>query len=729
MMRRTSAKPAATNDLIRLTDEFYILATSSMGEDTRVLKHGESFGVFDRYGDIQQTGLGEQGIYHEGTRFLSHFVFRLGTVRPFLLSSTIKRDNLLLTVDLTNPDIYLNGTILLRRGDLHIFRSKFLWQSICYERLGIFNYGLFPVEITFSVEFDSDFADIFEVRGLKREKRGSRLKDEIRANSTALVYQGLDGVIRRTRIGFSPRPERLTASDATFKQVVAPKEQEVFSFTFGFQLGYQAGPSPLSPATAFQKAEQLLDSYRAEECQVNTSNNEFNGWLDRSLADLHMMLTSTSHGLYPYAGVPWFSTVFGRDGIITALEVLWINPQVAKGVLSYLAETQATEVIPEKDAEPGKILHETRRGEMAALNEIPFDRYYGSTDATPLFVMLAGAYYERTRDLEFIKSIWPQIELALEWTQRYGDLDGDGFVETLRRSSHGLVQQGWKDSWDSVSHEDGTIAQAPIALCEVQAYVYAARQAAAHLAAILGQVDKARELFDRAELLKERFNESFWCDDLSTYAIALDHEKRPCRVRASNAGHCLFAGIATDVYAKRVVETLFKDDSFSGWGIRTLATKEVRYNPMSYHNGSVWPHDNALIAAGLARYGFKDLANKILAGLFDASLFLDLRRLPELFCGFTRRQGEGPTLYPVACAPQSWAGAAVFLLLQACLGLSVDATESKVYFTSPLLPEFVDEIRIKNLRVGESFLDLVVDRSFRGVGVERREGHANIVIR
>lgn len=728
-MKRTIAKAGAPNDLIRLTDEFYILATSSTTEETRVLKHGESFGVFDRYGDIQQTGLGEQGIYHEGTRFLSHLVFRLGNVRPFLLSSTIKEDNLLLTVDLTNPDIYLNGTILLRRGDLHIFRSKFIWRSVCYERLNIVNYGLFPVEISFSLDFDSDFADIFEVRGVKRDKRGSRLKDEISADSTALVYQGLDGVVRRTTVAFSPGPEKLTAFGATFKRVVAPKQQEIFSFTFSFQSGYQSGPSRVSPATALHKAEQLLDSCRTEECQVYTSNNEFNGWLKRSLADLHMMLTSTSHGLYPYAGVPWFSTAFGRDGIITALEFLWINPQVAKGVLSYLAATQATQVIPEKDAEPGKIFHETRRGEMAALNEIPFDRYYGSTDATPLFVMLAGAYYERTRDLEFIQSIWPQIGLALEWMERYGDIDGDGFVESLRRSSHGLVQQGWKDSWDSVSHQDGTIAEGPVALCEVQAYVYAARQAAARLAAILGQAERARVLLDQAQLLKERFNEVFWCEELSTYVIALDHKKRPCQVKASNAGHCLFAGIATDEYAKRTAQTLLSSDSFSGWGIRTLAASEVRYNPMSYHNGSVWPHDNALIAAGFARYGMKDLANRILTGLLDASLFLELQRLPELFCGFTRREGEGPTHYPVACAPQSWAAASVFLLLQACLGLAIDATESKVYFTSPLLPESVAEIQIRNLRVGESFLDLVVDRSFRGVGVERRDGHANIVIR
>jgi glycogen debranching enzyme len=716
------------NDVIRLTDEYYILATASTAEEARVLKHGESFGVFNRHGDIQQTGLGEQGIYHEGTRFLSRLVFCLGNLAPFLLSSTIKEDNFLFTVDLTNPDIYVAGTIALHRGDLHISRAKFLWNSICYERLTLVNYGLLPVEVSFSVQFDADFADIFEVRGVKRPQRGARLRDEIEGQTITLAYEGLDTRIRRTRIDFSPAPERLIASEAFFKRVLAPKEQEVFSINYSFVLD-QCQPARRSPEAAIHEAAHALKARRAEECQVYTSNDEFNGWLDRSAADLHMMLTETAYGVYPYAGVPWFNTAFGRDGIITALEFLCLNPEVAKGVLGYLAANQATETIPERDAEPGKILHEVRRGEMAALGEIPFGRYYGSTDATPLFVMLAGAYYDRTGDLQFIKSIWPQISLALKWTETYGDIDGDGFVESARRSSRGLAQQGWKDSWDAISHEDGTLPDGPIALCEVQAYVYGARQAGARLAFSLGEFVRARELLDQAESLKKRFNEAFWCEKISTYVIALDDEKRPCRVKASNAGHCLFAGIATDEYATRVADTLMSDDCFSGWGIRTLAASEVRYNPMSYHNGSVWPHDNALIAAGLARYGFKELANRILAGLFEASLFLEMRRLPELFCGFSRREGEGPTLYPVACAPQAWAAASVFLLLQASLGLSTDATESEVYFTSPLLPGCVQEVHIKNLRVGSSILDLVLDSSFQGIGVERRAGDANIVIR
>jgi glycogen debranching enzyme len=716
------------NDVIRLTDDFYIAAPSSATDQARVLKHGESFAVFDRHGDIRQTGLGEQGIYHEGTRFLSHLVFRLGNTHPFLLSSTVKRDNLLLTVDMTNPDVYIDGKIALRRGDLHIFRAKFIWQATCYEWLRIANYGLLPVEVAFSFHFDSDFADIFEVRGVKRERRGDRLETEIGRDRAALSYRGLDDVIRRTEIHFDPAPGSLASSEAFYTTILTPKKDEIFCLTYSFQSG-SVKPARHSRTAALDKAKEALDSFRAKECKISTSNEEFNGWLERSLSDLHMMFTETEQGMYPYAGVPWFSTAFGRDGIITALQLLWVNPLIAQGVLKYLAARQAPRFIPEKDAEPGKILHETRRGEMAALHEIPFDCYYGSTDATPLFIMLAGAYFERTADLQLIQSIWPNILRALDWIDLYGDSDNDGFVETMRHSPNGLVQQGWKDSWDSVSHSDGTIPEFPLALCEVQGYVYAARLAAARLAAALGHPAQAQELVAKAQLLKDRFNDAFWCEELSTYAIALDREKRPCKIKASNAGHCLFTEIAADEYARRVAHTLLNEGSFSGWGIRTLDASEVRYNPMSYHNGSVWPHDNAIIAAGFARYGLKEQINAIVTGLFNASVFFELQRLPELFCGFTRREGVGPTLYPVACSPQAWAAGSVLLLLQTSLGLSIHADQSAVYFTSPSLPDLVEEVHIKNLRVGASYVDLVVDRAFRGVGVERRQGGVNVVLR
>ncbi len=442
------------------------------------------------------------------------------------------------------------------------------------------------------------------------------------------------------------------------------------------------------------------------------------------------MTTETSTGPYPYAGVPWYSTPFGRDGIITALECLWFNPELSKGVLAYLASTQAKEIRPEQDAEPGKILHEARDGEMANLGEIPFKRYYGSVDSTPLFVLLAGEYFIRTADLGFIKTIWSNIELALAWIDNFGDLNRDGFTDYDRKTSKGLVHQGWKDSHDCIFHEDGTLATGPIALCEVQGYVYAAKKAAANLASALGKQHLAQQLLDQAATLQQAFENAFWYEPISTYALALDGNKQPCRVRTSNAGHCLFTGIADKEHARRVTQNLLSDASFSGWGIRTVTASEARYNPMSYHNGSVWPHDNALIACGLARYGHKSATMKILEAFFDASVNLDFHRLPELFCGFPRRPGEGPTRYPVACAPQSWSAASIFLFMQACLGLTINSNAGTVTFTNPVLPNFLKEVRIGNLRLKEGSVDLLLLNRTHDVGINvlKKIGNVQIVV-
>jgi len=716
--------------VIRVKDQFYILAGSSLADDrTQVLKHGDTFAVFDRHGDIESGARGEQGLFHEGTRHLSRLSLSLDDDRPVLLSSTVTKDNILLAVDLANPDYNINGQVVVSRGVMHIFRSKFLWKGVCYERVRLCNYGLMPMVAAFAVHFDADFKDIFEVRGMTRPARGRRLEDSVREKAVILSYEGLDHGIRRTRIEFSQKPDALTPEHARFERRLKPQKEENFYITTSCESLSRLTPR-VGYENAFSAAMNAMVAQKAQEVEIETSNEQFNAWLNTSLADLRMMTTETPEGPYPYAGVPWFSTAFGRDGIFTALECLWVNPALARGVLSYLAAAQAQQVRPSQDAEPGKILHETRRGEMAALKEIPFGRYYGSVDSTPLFVVLAGAYYARTADRDFLETLWPKIELALLWMDRYGDADGDGFIEYFQRSPKGLVQQGWKDSHDSVFHADGSLAQGPIALCEVQAYSFAARKEGARMARVLGHRERAAALEAQAEALREKFEAAFWCEELGTYALALDGEKRPCRVRSSNAGHVLFGGLARPDRAWRVAQTLLSPACFSGWGVRTVAEGEVRYNPMSYHNGSVWPHDNALIADGLARYGFKDNALRVFGGFFDASVFVNLHRLPELFCGFVRRQGTGPTLYPVACSPQAWAAGSVLLFLQACLGLRVEADKPRVSLHLPTLPSFLRRVTLRRLKVGGAAVDLVFERHGDDVGVNvlRRDGPVEITV-
>jgi glycogen debranching enzyme len=719
-------------------DEYSILSASAAVDDrTRVLKHGDTFAIFNRFGDIEGVGASDLGLYHNDTRFLSRLSLRLEDMRPLLLSSTVKDDNLVFTVDLTNPDIWRDGEVAIPHGTLHFFRSKLLWQATCHERLRIHNFGAAPVEFSLSLGIDADFTDMFEVRGVSRARRGRRKPSRKSADELLLAYDGLDGRTRRTRLTFMPAPSALDEmTGATYRIRLEPGAEVSYQWAVGYELDAEPSPSnrPRDASRRYEEAarqaELELDAARADDPEIYTSNEQFNELLSRSLADLHMMRTDTAHGPYPYAGVPWFCTAFGRDGIITALECLWFNPAVARGVLGYLAQTQADHEDAEQDAQPGKILHETRAGEMAALNEVPFGRYYGTVDATPLFVMLAGAYYERSGDLDFARSLWPHVMRALGWIETYGDSDGDGLVEYARHSPHGLLHQGWKDSHDSVFHADGAPAEPPVALCEVQAYVYGAKQAAARLAIALGHTEQAGQLEAEARSLRRRFDEAFWCDELGTYAIALDRHKQPCRVRASNAGHCLYTGIAESRHAQRAVTELTSEASFSGWGIRTVAAGEARFNPMSYHNGSIWPHDNALIAAGFARYGRKQEAARVLGGLFDASMSFDLHRLPELFCGFRRRPGESPTLYPVSCAPQSWASAAVFLLVQSCLGLRVSGEERNVTFGEPLLPEFLQWVNIRGLRVGQARVDLMLQRHASDVGVNvlRREGDVRVVV-
>src|SRR5579862_461489 len=695
---------------------FYIPMTGPASRPRRSLKHDDTFIVLDSHGDIGASSGGPDGLFNADTRYLARLELVLDDVQPLLLGSNLRDDNSALTIDLTNPDIYRQGRIVLKKDMLHIVRTIFLWRGTAYQRIGLQNHGDGMAGFHIRLLFDNDFADLFEVRGEKRSRRGIGGSRLVGPADVLLEYRGLDNVDRRTSLHFDPQPTRLSVNSATYHFELAPQQaKSLFVAVACNKLGAST-PARFFPALLAHRRE--MRNSTANSASIETSNDILNEVLCQAMADLNMLMTETPQGRYPYAGIPWYSTTFGRDGIITALQMLWLDPRVARGVLRRLALYQAKAVDPLADAAPGKILHEMRGGEMAALREVPFAQYYGSVDATPLFVLLAGLYVERTGDDETLTALWPSIEAALKWIDGPGDPDGDGFVEYQRASEQGLANQGWKDSYDAVFHADGRLAEGYIALAEVQGYVFAGKRLAARCARRLGFAERARQLEAEALQLAERFENAFWCDDLGTYALALDGAKLPCRVRTSNAGQLLFTGIVSEDRARKVAAGLMQASFFTGWGIRTVAQGEARYNPMSYHDGSIWPHDNALIALGLARYGLKHSVEQVFKALFDAATYMDLRRLPELFCGFRREKGRGPTLYPVACAPQAWASATPFTLLEAALGLEFDADHGEIRLRNPRLPAFLNEVVLRDLRLGTSSADLRLRRHDDEVSLE-----------
>lgn len=705
--------------------DFYIPATGPT-RLRRNLKHDDTFAVVDSHGDIGASVGGSDGIFHADTRYLSYFEFLLNGMQLLLLGSSVRDDNSVLTVDLTNPDIYFENKLVLHKDVLHIVRTLFLWRGSAYQRIGIQNHGDRAVSLRLSFAFGSDFADIFEVRGIRRERRGVTTKRVNEEKNVMLSYEGLDSGVRTSTIKFEPQPTELTSSVASYTIDLEPGERRSLFVTIICDDLKTALPTPF--LRGLVSASRAMKGVCANTATVETSNDLFNQILCRSMADLRMLITHTTQGPYPYAGIPWYSTTFGRDGIITAIQMLWCDPSIARGVLKRLAAYQAKNFDPISDAEPGKILHEMRSGEMAILHEVPFGLYYGSVDSTPLFVVLAGLYFERTDDINTILELWPQIEAALAWIDGPGDADCDGFVEYHRQTDKGLANQGWKDSHDAIFHANGQLATGAIALAEVQGYVFMAKQLTARVARSIGKHALADVLDKQATELAVRFEEAFWCPEIGTYALALDGMKKQCKIRTSNAGQVLFTGITSQAHAFTVTESMMSPGLFSGWGIRTLSQEERRYNPMSYHNGSVWPHDNAIIALGFARNGYPLPIQRVFKAIFEAATYMDINRLPELYCGFQRHRGRGPTLYPVACAPQAWAAATPFALLQASLGLSFNPARNEIRLINPRLPSFLDEVILRQLRLGNSSLDLAIGRHDGEVSLRvlRREGQLRV---
>ncbi len=698
-----------------------VTADVSSGERAHALRHDDCFGLFNEIGDIDAETRSEAGLYRGGVRHLSRLTLTISGLRPLLLAATPREDNVLLTMSLTNPDIRGDGgSVVLPRGTLHIRRSRFIWQGVCHEMIRVRNFALSTVAVELVVRFGSDFENIVDVRAQRRVDAARARFERVERDSVTQGCLGADEVVRETVVDCHVAPDAISSDSLRYRLQIGSRGEK----TIALAIGCRSAKNPVQIST-FARSLAAAEEFARTECRplclVHASDAPFNSWLSRATADVGMLLTATPQGRVPAAGLPWLDAIFGRDAIITALQTLWLWPDIARNVLRHLAATQCTTGAAGNGAEIGRIFNETRDGSPP--------NYHG-VDTTPLFVLLAGAYYTRTADLDLMAELWPAITAALRWIDVYGDSDGDGFVETRPRGAS-PAQPGWKSSPDAIFHADGRLAQGPLALCEVQGYVYGARLGAARIARSLGEVPRAIALVESAQALQARFNSAFWCADIETFALALDGDKQPCRVRTSNPGHCLFTGIAHADRARQIIAGLGDEHFFTGWGVRSVAENELRYNPMSYHNGSVWPHDNALLAAGAARYDDKAFALRILNGQFEAARHFDLQRLPELFCGFKRRGREAPMLFPVACSPQSCSAGASFLLLQSVLGIGIDALDRQIVLSHPAVPDDFDEISVKNLAVGDASVDFTVRRHAGSVSVsvERREGKVDLVIR
>jgi glycogen debranching enzyme len=673
-------------------------------------KEGEMFLYSDEEGNLV-GGYRGTGLYYRDTRFLSLYELLVDGRPPVLLSSSAERAYMSY-VDCTNPDIWEGNRIAVPQQTLNIRRIRVI-NGRLFERIRFKNYNDHPIRVTVDVVFGADFADIFEVRGLRRKRRGQFFRPKVDGRILTFSYRGEDEVFRQTRIDLGAEPDDVAVEPgrvrARFSLELGGHQTKLFTFVVEPIID-----GARRPQVSFDEAvHELRRSYEEWErsCTVIYTDNElFNSLLHRGQRDLRALLTDTPHGRFIAAGIPWYVAAFGRDALLTAHQILMLTTEPARDCLRLLAAYQGTEVDPWRDEEPGKILHEIRLGELANAFYVPHSPYYGSVDATPLFLMLLGTYFKWTGDRAFVREMLPHAERALRWIDVYGDLDGDGFVEYQRRSPRGLDNQGWKDSQGAVVHPDGRLARPPIALAEVQAYVFLAKHRMADVYEALGEAGRAAELRAQAEKLKRRFNEAFWVEEERYYAMALDGDKRPVTTVTSNPAHGLYCMIIEAERAGDVAARLLKPDMFSGWGIRTMSKAAVPYNPMSYHNGSVWPHDNALIAAGLKRYGFHKQTNRIATALFETANHTDYMRLPELFCGFTRRTPNRPVAYPVACSPQAWAAGSPFLMLQAMLGLSARAHENLLTINSPVLPPWLNTVELRNLRVGDSVLSLVFRR-------------------
>jgi glycogen debranching enzyme len=669
------------------------------------LIEGKTFLATNVAGDIVPAGAPDVGFFHEDTRFLSHLEFKLDGHRSAVLSSSTEK-TFVSQIELTTGNITLRDSFDLPENTIHIRREQLLASEILFDRFTFENFNRCAVAFTVELSYSADFVDVFQVRGIARADHGQYYKPLIEDDGVIFSYRGRDNTLRQTVIRMNPAPVEISNGTARWELRLEPLKKTALEITVTPRVEDKESRATLYDYEAqLQARRTAFQEFDSASTRFSSSNSVFDELMRNATGDFHALRIPVGDEHVIAAGIPWFATIFGRDSIIAAYQTLSLNPELAKDTLRVLARHQASEVDDWRDAQPGKILHESREGEMTKCAEMPFGPYYGSVDATPLWLVLLSETYNWTCDDALVREMLPHAYRALDWIDQYGDFDGDGFVEYLRRSPRGLVNQGWKDSWDANMHSDGRVANPPIALCEVQGYVYDAKYRMSSLLRTFGNNERADKLRREANELARRFEKSYWVQSRGFYAMALDAEKQPLEVVSSNPGHLLWSRIINRERARTVTQRMMQEDMFSGWGWRTMSQKEQVFNPLSYHRGSVWPHDNSLIAHGMALNEFRDPALKVLGALFQAALeFRD--RLPELFCGLQRRPYDEPVHYPVSCSPQAWASGALFLILSSVLGIRPSAQRKELNIINPQLPEWLSYLHIRNLKIGNSRVGL-----------------------
>lgn len=696
------------------------------------LKQGSHFLVLDEIGNIPACNTLGYGYYRQDTRHLSQWELLLNGITLSVLSNEVH-------LGYSGTLLYTNPLINDIPQQKLSIKRKLVLDDVLWEKITIENFGSDPYDIEIQMKFQSDFADMFEVRGLNRSQRGKRMLPISSSDGTKvlLAYRGLDGTLAETIIDFcSNKPETIADGLVTFKLHVPVKDiVELEARIITKWDGEAAEGCDIKVAdknnfhSFFTTTEEKYQHWRNQVASIHTEHELVNFSIERCFNDLYMLRQPTPKGNGLAAGIPWYCTIFGRDSAITGLQILPFMPDLARDCISVLAAYQGKHYNEFTAEEPGRIMHEIRFGELAKTGQIPHMPYYGTIDATQLWLMLYCEYIKWTGDLDFAQSLWPAVKLAITWLDKTVET-GNGYLRYQSYKAHELENQGWKDSNDSIMYKNGTLAEPPIAVCEAQGYLYAARRELSQIAFMLGHKQTAKELSNGANSLKERFNRDFWMEPDKFICLALDGNNRKVDAIASNPGHCLWTGILNDDKAQLVADRLMLDDVNSGWGIRTLSVQTIAYSPIAYHNGTVWPHDNAIIGEGMRRFGRTEEMKKIMQEIVDVSLFYTEHRLPELICGFDRVGTYSPVGYPVSCSPQAWAAGSLLQMIKACINFLPDATNNCLHIVEPTLPEWLGRVTVKGLKVGKAELDLAFDtrEGYTICQILRKTGKVKVIV-